>query len=119
MLVFFPLFALVFGGSQLAAFLIIQTATDINVILLAMFVQVAPLVLTPLLVRFSGSLIGRIAGIVNDPKRGFIDRTRNWAKDRSEYMAAKNMARRDPVRNRQVFRRFALGSDERRRTREG
>jgi hypothetical protein len=119
MLVFFPLFALVFGGSQLAAFLIIQTATDINVILLAMFVQVAPLVLTPILVRLSGSLIGRIAGIVNDPKRGFIDRTRNWAKDRSEYMAAKNMARRDPVRNRQVFRRFALGSDERRRTREG
>lgn len=119
MLVFFPLFALVFGGSQLAAFLIIQTATDINVILLAMFVQVAPLVLTPLLVRFSGSLIGRIAGIVNDPKRGLIDRTRNWAKDRSEYLAGKNMARRDPVRGRQVFRRFALGTDDRRRTREG
>lgn len=119
MLVFFPLFALVFGGSQLAAFIIIQTAHDINVILLAMFVQVAPLVLTPILVRFSGSLIARIAGIVNDPKRGLIDRTRNWAKDRSEYLAAKNMARRDPVRNRQVFRRFALGTDERRRIREG
>jgi hypothetical protein len=119
MLVFYPLFALIFGGSQLAAFLIIQTAHDINVILLAMFVQVAPLVLTPLLVRFSGSLIGRIAGFVNDPKKGLIDRTRNWAKQESEYMAARNMARRDPVRNRQIFRRFALGMDEQRRAREG
>lgn len=119
MLVFYPLFALIFGGSQLAAYLIIQTAHDINVILLAMFVQVAPLVLTPLLVRFSGGIIGRIAGFVNDPKKGLIDRTRTWAKQESEYMAARNMARRDPVRNRQIFRRFALGMDEQRRTREG
>lgn len=118
MLVFFPLFALIFGGSQLAAWLIIQTATDINVILLAMFVQVAPLVLTPLLVRFSGGIIGRIAGFVNDPKKGLIDRTRNWAKQESEFLAARNMARRDPVRRRQVFRRFALGADQLRRNRE-
>lgn len=118
MLVFFPLFALVFGGSQLAAFLIIQSATEINVILLAMFVQVAPLVLTPLLVRFSGGLIGRIAGLVNDPKRGLIDRTRNWAREQSEYMAARNMARTDPVRRRQVFRRFALNADQMKRAQQ-
>lgn len=118
MLVFFPLFALVFGGSQLAGYLIIQTATEINVILLAMFVQVAPLVITPLLVKLSGGLIGRIAGLINDPKRGFIDRTRNWSKQQSEVLAARNMARRDPVRRRQVFRRFALGADQMNRSRE-
>lgn len=118
MLVFFPLFALIFGGSQLAAQIIIQTASGdnaINIILLAMFVQVAPLVLTPLLVRFSGSIIGRIAGFVNDPGKGLIDRTRTWSKSQSEYLAARNMARRDPVRSRQVFRRFALSMDERKR----
>jgi MFS family permease len=100
MLIFFPLFSLIFGGSQLAAFLLIQTASGgnaINIILLALFVQVAPLVLTPLLIRFSGGIIGRIAGMVNDPKKGFVDKTRNWAKQQSEYMAAKNMARTDPV----------------------
>ena len=118
MLVFYPLFALIFGGSQLAAFLIIQTASDINVILLAMFVQVAPLVLTPLLVKFSGGIVGRIAGYVNDPSKGFVDRTRNWAKGQSEYMAARNMARQDPVRQRQVLRRFAISADQNRRARE-
>ena len=118
LLVFFPLFALIFGGSQLAAFLIIQTASDINVILLAMFVQVAPLVLTPLLVKFSGGIIGRIAGMVNDPSKGVIDRTRKWSKDQSEFLAARNMARRDPVRQRQVFRRFAISADQNRRARE-
>lgn len=118
MLVFFPLFALVFGGSQLAGYLIIQTATEINVILLAMFVQVAPLVITPLLVRLSGGLVGRIAGLINDPKRGFIDRTRNWSKQQSDLLASRNMARRDPVRRRQVFRRFALGADQVNRSRE-
>ena len=118
MLVFFPIFALIFGGSQLAAFLIIQTATDINVILLAMFVQVAPLVLTPLLVKFSGGIIGRIVGFVNDPKKGLIDRTRNWSQQKSEQWAARNMARRDPVRSGQVFRRYALGADQLKRAQE-
>jgi len=118
MLVFFPLFALIFGGSQLAGFLIIQTASDINVILLAMFVQVAPLVLTPLLVKFSGGIIGRIAGFVNDPKKGLIDRTRNWSKQKSELWAAQNMARRDPIRSRQVFRRYAQGADQLKRSQE-
>jgi hypothetical protein len=115
LLVFFPIFALIFGGSQLAGFLIRDTSDQINMILLGMFVQVAPLVLTPLLIKFSGSLVGRIANLVNDPKKGLVDRTRNWAKNQSEYMAAKNMARTDPVRNRQVFRRFALGMDQQKR----
>jgi|GEM_PF-395411 len=118
MLVFFPMFALIFGGSQLAAFFIIQSAHDINVILLAMFVQVAPLVLTPLLVRFSGGVVGRIAGLINDPKKGIVDRTRTWARGQSEYMAARNMARTDPVRRRQVFRRFALTMDQRQRAQQ-
>lgn len=123
MLVFFPIFSLIFGGSQLAAHLIMVAADPgsdnfINIVLLAMFVQVAPLVLTPILIKFSGSLIGRIAGIVNNPSKGLIDRTRAWTKQQSDYMAARNMARQDPVRRRQVFRRFALGMDQTKRARE-
>ncbi len=79
MLVMFPIFSVVFGGSQLAGILIIQNADSINLIILGMAVQVAPVVITPLLVRFSGSLIGRIAGMVNNPNKGLIDRTRNWS----------------------------------------
>lgn len=118
MLVFFPIFSLIFGGSQLAGFLIIQNASEINLVLLGMFVQIAPLVITPMLVKFSGNIIARIANMVNNPNKGFVDRTRKWAQGQSSLMAAKNMARRDPVRQRQVFRRFALGMDETNRTKE-
>lgn len=79
MLVFFPAFSLVFGGSQLAGAVIIQNANSINVIILGMIVQIAPLVITPLLLKLSGNLLGKIAGIINDPRKGLVDRARNWS----------------------------------------
>lgn len=84
MLIFFPAFSVVFGGSQLAGAIIIQNANSINVVILGMIVQVAPLVITPLLLKLSGSLLGRIAGMVNDPNRGLLDRTRKFANSRAE-----------------------------------
>lgn len=92
MLILFPAFSVIFGGSQLAGTVIIQNADSINLIILGMVVQVAPLFITPFLIKFSGSLLGRIAGMVNDPNKGIIDRTRNWTKDRTEGMKAKRMA---------------------------
>jgi hypothetical protein len=83
MLVFFPAFSLVFGGSQLAGGIIIQNATSITTVIFGMGVQVAPLVITPLLLKLSGGLLGRIAGIVNDPKKGLLDRTKAWSGDRA------------------------------------
>ena len=84
MLIFFPAFSVVFGGSQLAGAIIIQNANSINVVILGMIVQVAPLVITPLLLKLSGSLLGRIAGMVNDSNRGLMDRTRKFANSRAE-----------------------------------
>ncbi|UTX51314.1 oligosaccharide repeat unit polymerase [Candidatus Saccharibacteria bacterium TM7i] len=83
MLIFFPAFAVIFGGSQLAGAIIIQNAQSINILILGMIVQVAPLVITPFLLKFSGSLLGRIAGLVNNPNRGLIDRTRKFADSRA------------------------------------
>ena len=93
MLLVFPLFSLLFGGSQLAASLIIQSTDSLSVVVLAMFVQVAPLALTPFLVKFSGSLLGRLAGMVNNPQKGLVDRTRNWAKDRADTQAKRRIAK--------------------------
>lgn len=85
MLIFFPAFSLVFGGSQLAGQLIIQNAGDnIITVIFGMAVQVAPLVITPLILKFSGGLLGRIAQLTNDPKKGLIDRTKGWQKQREE-----------------------------------
>ena len=82
MLIFFPAFSLVFGGSQLAGQIIIQNAGDnIITVIFGMAVQIAPLVITPIILKFSGGLLGRIAQIVNNPKKGILDRTKNWQKE--------------------------------------
>lgn len=94
MLVFFPAFSLVFGGSQLAGQVIIQNAGDNFVMLIfGMAVQVAPLVITPLILKLSGGLLGRIAQITNNPRKGLIDRSRNWSERRAEHAKQQNIAR--------------------------
>lgn len=82
LLLLFPIFSVVFSGAQLAGLAIIQNAKGNAItIILGMAVQVAPIVVTPLLVKFSGGIIGKIAGIVNNPNKGLIDRTRNWSRN--------------------------------------
>lgn len=83
MLIFFPAFSLVFGGSQLAGSIIIQNAGDnIVVVLFGMAVQIAPLVITPLLFKLSGNLLGKIAQIANNPSKGLLDRNKKWAESK-------------------------------------
>ncbi len=80
MLLLFPIFSAVFSGAQLAGVAIIQSSGgNIFTVILGLGTQVAPIVITPLLIKFSGGLIGKIAGIVNNPSKGLVDRTRNWA----------------------------------------
>lgn len=125
MLIMFPAFSLIFGGSQLAGILIIQNATDINIVLLGMAVQIAPLAITPLLFKLSGSLLSRVAGIINNPSKGVLDRTKNWSKDRLEARRAgemkKNraMAAAGQLGKRNFSRRAALRYDNQKRLREG
>jgi len=106
MLVFFPAFAVVFGGAQLAGIIIIQNATGANggiMQILGMVVQVIPLALTPIILKLSGGVLGKFAGFVNDKNKGLYDRTKNYAKDRRETIKNKklanaNMARFNPNR---------------------
>jgi hypothetical protein len=93
MLLVFPLFSLLFGGSQLASYIVIQNTNQISVVIFAMFIQVAPLVLTPFLVKFSGSLLGRLAGMINDPKKGLVDRARNFSQERGDIRKAGMVSR--------------------------
>jgi len=117
MLIMFPAFSVVFGGSQLAGVAIIQNATSITMIILGMAVQIAPLAITPLLLRVSGSLLGKVAGIVNNPKKGMVDRTRGWAQKRGEDQKARMLASNPSRRN--VMARAAKSIDARNRKREG
>ncbi len=92
MLMIFPMFAALFGAAKLAGLAIIQNANSLNLIILGMAVMVAPVVITPMLIKFSGSLLGRIANLANNPKKGVIDRTRNWAQDRADLQKARILA---------------------------
>jgi hypothetical protein len=116
MLLLFPIFSVIFGASQLAGLAIIQNANSLIMIIIGMAVMIAPVVVTPLLVKFSGGLVGRIAGMVNNPTKGMVDRSRNWAQGRAQEEKAKVLA--GAGRNTWANRR-TIGIDRRRRNREG
>lgn len=97
MMIFFPAFSLVFGGAQLAGLIIIQNATGENgavMHILGMAVQIAPLALTPLILKLGGGILNRVAGIVNDKNKGILDRTNNWARERSEITKHRKLTER-------------------------
>lgn len=92
MLIFFPAFSLVFGGSQLAGQIIIQNAGDsIVMLILGMAVQIAPLVITPLILKLSGGLLGKIAQIANDPRKGILDKNKAWAEEKAAIRRQKTL----------------------------
>lgn len=107
MLLVYPMFSILFGGSQLAAHLIAQNATGILTIIFAMFIQVAPLVVTPFLIKFSGSLLGKIAGIVNNPAKGLGDKAKNFSQRKRELAMNKRVA--DGARGTGLARRLMDG----------
>lgn len=92
MLLMFPLFSILFGGSQLAGYLIAQNATRPEVVILAMFVQIAPLIITPFLIKVSGGLLGKFAGMVNNPAKGVGDKAKNWASGKQDQHRARRLA---------------------------
>lgn len=95
LLILFPAFSVVFYGAQLAAAIIIQNANGangINMVLLAMGVQLAPLAITPLLLKLGGGILNRFANIVNNPAKGIFDRGKNWANERRDQSLARGNA---------------------------
>ncbi len=125
LLIIFPAFAMIFGAAQLAGALIIQNAKEINMVILGMAVQVAPLAITPLLLKLGGGVLNRFAGIVNNPGKGLMDRTKSFSKDRLGGISAasrrqtREMAQNGTLRRRNIARRYAVHEENRRMDREG
>lgn len=119
MLIMYPIFSVLFGGSQLAATLIAQNANSPEVIIFAMFIQVMPLVLTPFLIKLSGGLLGKFAGMVNNPAKGLGDRANNWGKQKRE--EAKDRRLQEPNKGwaRTPGLAFTQKLNNRKRKREG
>lgn len=94
MLIMYPIFALLFGGSQLAGTTIIANSNEsIITLILGLVVQVIPLAITPFIMQFSGSLLGKIAGMVNDPNKGAVDWTKNTLREEAAHRRNVKIAR--------------------------
>ena len=111
MLIFFPAFSAVFGGSQLAAAIILQNATSVMGAILGLGIQVAPLALAPLILKLSGGLLNRFAGIINNPSKGLIDKTKKWSDDISKRQINARSRAIDPdkLKRRHFLRRAGRG----------
>ena len=91
MLVFYPMFSLLFGASSLAGFAIIASAKDAFWLILGLAVQVFPLFFSWSLMRMSGTVLGtintKINGLASRPLAG----TRAWADSHRQATKAKNL----------------------------
>lgn len=115
MLIMFPAFGAVFGAAQLAGEAIIRMARQtgsIEQIILGLGVMVAPLAITPLLLKLGGGVLNRFGGVINNPRKGLYDRYKNYNKERlderranaaginAEMLAAGSFKRRQFARRR-------------------
>lgn len=95
MLLMFPMIGLLFGASQLASYVLASSAggqvgtdggnldlKDINMAMIqlaSLGVAVIPLVLAPFIVKISSGMLGQIAGFINNPNKGPLDKIRKSA----------------------------------------
>lgn len=114
LLLFYPLFALLFSGSYIVGMIIIGSAGQANdeaavgmTVILGMAVMVVPLAITPLIMRFSTGVLGTVAGMINNKNKGLIDRARK-VRDRKNGLAVNEAfgqpGRRNPFSR--VYRRM-------------
>ena len=89
MLIFYPLAALLFAGSSVAASVLRLTAnsgsgTDQLMKVFSLGVQTFPLFGMPFLLKFSSGILGKLAGVVNNPNKGPFDKMTKGAEARRD-----------------------------------
>lgn len=116
LLMMFPIFAVLFGGAQVAGRAIIMGAGgNPIVVLLGFAVQIIPLALTPLLVKLSTGILGTIANMTNNKNKGPADRLKNWSNSRADYFKKRALGEE---RRKLGFRGLAQALDNTRRRQE-
>ncbi len=96
LLLMFPIIAIVFGASKLASSIIMNAPGGSTLTrIMAAGVTIIPLAITPILMKTTTGILGRIGGWINNPNRGPFDRARKAAAgyrtNRQEYRNLKAM----------------------------
>lgn len=96
MLVFYPMFSLLFGASHLAGFAIIASAKDGFGLIIGMAVQIFPLFFCWKLMEMSGTMLGtinsKLRGLASKP----ISATQGWAESHRNFKRAEQLAQKNP-----------------------
>lgn len=92
MLVFYPMFSLLFGASSLAGFAIIASATDGFGVLLGVAVQIFPLFFSWSLMKMSGTVLGTINSKLSGLMARPLMANRAWADSHRELTRQKHLA---------------------------
>ena len=120
MLLIYPMISVLFGGSQLASAVIRAGAEDALTYVLSLVVLVVPLFATPLLLKLSGSLIGRVAGMLNNPNKGPFDRLKKagvgYAERKNNFNMENQVKRTEGIRSGEIGRGLGGADSKRRRT---
>ena len=84
LLILYPAVSLIFGASYLASHVVQDQASENSQTFVAIFalgIQLIPLFITPLVLKLSGGAFDRLAGVVNNPNKGPIDRMKKAASE--------------------------------------
>ena len=97
MLVFYPMFSLLFGASSLAGFAIAASAKDGFGVLLGIAVQVFPLFFSWKLMQMSGTFLGTINAKMNGMAAKPLAASRGFASAQRMYAKQKHLASGRPI----------------------
>lgn len=92
MLIFYPMFSLLFGASQLAGWAIIMAAKDGFGVILGIAVQIFPLFFAVSLMKMSGTFLSGINAGLTRLASGPLMVNRGWAQSRRDLTRARNLA---------------------------
>lgn len=97
MLFFYPMFSILYGASQLAGLVIITSATNWLGVVLGIAVKILPLFMSIPLMRMSGSVLGKISGIVNRAGAPLVGTAGRYSASKQMLAKQKQLAKRNPA----------------------
>ena len=97
MLVFYPMFSILYGASRLAGAVIISSATSWLSVVLGVAVQVLPLFFSIPLLRMSNTVLGNISNVLNRAAAPVDRFTRGYSNERRAIARQKQLAKTNPV----------------------
>ena len=91
MLIFYPMFSLLFGASNLAGFAILAAAKDAFGVILGIAVQMFPLFFSWKLMKMSDTFLGNINTRLNSMAAGPLAKSRTWASSQRDFSRLKHL----------------------------